>query len=115
MYKQFFEETIAKIEATRQRDIEIAKQKAMQEQIIPFNKEIDTSLRDAIAELQNQHTSKITQMQQVFEAEKKALAEAATNKKNAFAESIIATSVASINDKANATIAKLRELADEEA
>jgi hypothetical protein len=115
VYKQIFDETIAKIEATRQRDIEIAKQKAMQEQIIPFNRDIDNSLRDAIAELQTQHNAKIAQMQQAFEAEKQALAEAANNKKSAFAETTIAASVLTINAEADTAIAKLRELVGEEA
>jgi hypothetical protein len=115
MYKQIFDETIAKIEATRQRNIEIAKQKAMQEQIIPFNCDIDNSLRDAIAELQTQHNTKIAQMQQAFEAEKQALAEAANSKKSAFAENTIATAVSVINAEADTTIAKLREIASKGA
>ena len=109
MYKQFFEETIAKIEANRQRDIEAAKQKAMQEQIIPFQRDIDNSLRDAIAELQTQHNAKIAQMQQIFEAEKKSLFEAANDRKTAYAETTIATAISVINAEADNAIAKLRE------
>jgi hypothetical protein len=115
MYKQIFDEAIAKIEASRQRDIEVAKQKVMQEQIVPFNREIDNSLRDAIAELQNQHQVKIAQIQQSFEAEKKALAEAANAKKAAFAETAIGASVLSINAEADTAIARLRELVGKEA
>lgn len=115
MYKQIFDETIAKIEAVRQREIEIAKQKAMQEQIVPFNRDIDNSLRDAISELQTQHNAKIAQMQQAFEAEKKALAEAANNKKNAFAETTLATAVLAIQANADTAIAKLREFVGEGA
>lgn len=115
MYKQFFEEAIAKIEANRQRDIEVAKQKAMQEQIIPFNRDIDNSLRDAIAELQAQQNAKIAQMQQVFDAEKQALAEAANNKKTENAKNTIDAAVLTINAEAETAIAKLREFIGKEA
>lgn len=115
MYKQIFDETIAKIEADRQRNIEIAKQKALQEQVVPFNRDIDNSLRDAIAELQHQHNEKIAQMQQAFEAEKKALAEAASHKKTAYAETTMAAAVLTINAEADTAIAKLREFIGEEA
>jgi hypothetical protein len=115
MYKQIIDEAISKIEVNRQREIEIAKQKAMQEQIAPFNRDIDNSLREAIAELQNKHNAKITQMQQAFEAEKHALAEAANNKKSSFAETTIATAVLAINANADTTIAKLREFIGEGA
>jgi hypothetical protein len=115
MYKQVIDEAIAKIEATRQRDIEVAKQRTMQEQIIPFNRDIDNSLREAIAELQTQHNTKIAQMQQAFEAEKQALAEAANNKKSAFAETAVSTAVLAINAEADTAIAKLRELVGEGA
>ena len=79
---RFFDEAIAKIEANRQREIELAKQKAMQEQIVPFNRDIDNSLREAIAELQTQHNAKIAHMQQMFDAEKQSLCEAANDKKD---------------------------------
>lgn len=115
MYNQIFEETIAKIEATRQRECEMAKQTVTQEQIIPFNRDIDASLRDAIAELQNQHNEKISQLQKAFEAEKKALSEAAAAKKASFAESTIATAVSLINAAADTSIRKLRDIMGERA
>jgi hypothetical protein len=115
MYKQVIDEAIAKIEATRQRDIEVAKQKAMQEQVIPFNRDIDNALREAIAELQTQHNAKIAQMQKDIEAEKQTLVEAANNKKSAYAETAISTAVLAINAEADTAIAKLRELVGKEA
>lgn len=109
MYEQIFDEAIAKIEANRQREIEVTKQKVYQEQVVPFNREIDNSLRDAIAELQSQHNAKIAHMQQSFEAEKQSLVEAANNKKTSFQESSVAAAVFAINAEADAAIAKLRE------
>jgi HD-GYP domain-containing protein (c-di-GMP phosphodiesterase class II) len=115
MYRQIIDEAIAKIEANRQRDIEVAKQKAMQDQITPFNRDMDESLRKAIAELQTQHNAKIAQMQQAFEAEKQALAEVANNKKAAFAETTISTAVFTINAVADDMIEKMREFIGEGA
>ena len=115
MYKQIYENAIAQIEANRVRDIEVAKQKATQDQIVPFNRDIDISLRDAIAELQSQHTAKIAQLQHAFEAEKNALAEAANNKKAVNAETVIATAVSVINAEADAAIANLRKFINEGA
>lgn len=115
MYRQIIDEAIAKIEANRQRDIEVAKQKTMQEQIIPFNRDMDESLRKAISELQTQHTAKIANIQQAFEAEKQALVEAANSKKNSFAETAIETAVFAINAEADGAISKLREFIGEGA
>lgn len=111
MYQQIFEEAIAKIEARRQHDCEVAKQKAMQEQIVPFNRDIDNSLREAISELQTQHNSKIAQLQQAFENEKKVLAEAAAKKKSDNAESVISSAVSVINAEADTAIAQLQKIA----
>lgn len=115
MYNQIIEEAIAKIEANRQREIEVAKQKVMQEQIVPFNRDIDNSLRDAIAELQTQHNAKIAHMQQMFEAEKQSLCEVANNKKTAYAETTIATAISVINAEAETTINELRKFIGEGA
>lgn len=115
MYKQIFDDAIARIEATRQRNIDVAKQKAMQEQVIPFNRDIDNALREAITELQNQHNAKIAQMQKDIEAEKQTLVEAANKKKAAYAETAISTAVVAINAEADTAIAKLRELVGKEA
>lgn len=115
MYKHIYENAIAQIEATRQREIEVAKQRVMQEEIIPFNREIDNSLRDAITELQAQHNSKIAQLQQVFEAEKSALAEAAAKKKDSFAETAIATAITVINANADNAIAHFKKYVGEGA
>lgn len=114
-YNHIFENAIAQIEATRQREIELAKQRVMQEEIAPFNRDIDVSLRDAISELQAQHNAKIAQLQQTFDAEKTALAEAATKKKESFAETAFATAISVINANADAAIAHFKKYLGEGA
>lgn len=115
MVRQIFEEAVAKIEANRQREIEVARQRAMQEQIIPFNRDIDEHLRNAIAELQTQHNARISQMQQAFELEKSALADAAAKKKSDNAEAVIFSVSSAIEAEANDAIKRLREIIGEEA
>ena len=115
MYRHIYENAIVQIEASRQREIDSAKQKVMQEEIVPFNRDIDVSLRDAIAELQAQHNAKIAQLQQTFEAEKSALADAAAKRKESFAETAIATAISVINANADKAIAPFKKLIEEEA
>lgn len=115
MYKHIYENAISQIESTRQRETESVKQRVMQEEIIPFNREIDSSLREAISELQTQHNAKIAQMQQAFDAEKATLAEAAAKRKESFAETAIATALSVINAKADNAIANFKKLIDEGA
>lgn len=114
-YNHIYENAIAQIEATRQRDVESAKQRVLQEEIIPFNRDIDASLRDAIAELQARHNAKIAQLQQAFEAEKLALADAANKRKEAASDSAISAAVSVINATADAAIAHLKKMIGEEA
>lgn len=115
MFKHIFESTISAIESERARNIELVKQKVMQEQVLPFNREIDISLRDAISEMQNAHNERIAQMQKSFEAEKTALHEAATKKKADNAEIAISSATAEINKKADEAIARLQHLIGKEA
>lgn len=115
MFKHIFENTVAQIEAMRQRETEAAKQKVMQEQVVPYNHDIDASLREAISELQKQHNDKIAQLQRAFEAEKITLTEAAATKKATFAEGAIEAAVSVIDAEANTAIANLRKYIGEEA
>lgn len=114
-YNHIFENAIAQIEATRQREIEVTKQRVMQEEIVPFNRDIDEKLREAIMEMQTRHNAKIAQLQQNFDEEKQALAEAAAKKKEAFAETAIATAITVINANADNAIAHFKKFVGEGA
>lgn len=115
MFNHIYENSIAQIEATRQRAVETEKQRVMQEKIAPFSRDIDVSLRDAISELQSQHNAKIAQMQQAFEAEKNALCEAANKKKEAYAETELASAISVINANADAAISHFKKFIVKEA
>lgn len=112
MIKQILENAISNIESNRQREAEIAKQTVIREKVVPFNAEIDTSLREAMNELQAKHNEKIAQMQQALEAEKTILTEAATQKKAEFSEQQIESAVALINAQADAAIQNLKKMID---
>jgi hypothetical protein len=105
MFEQIIQNAIAQIEATRQRHITDCKQKVTQEKIVPFNAEIDSSLRAAISEVQQETANKITAIQQEFEATKKRMQEVAEAKKSAFATQTIEEAIAMINLEADTTIA----------
>ena len=115
MFKHIYENAIATIESDRARQVEVAKQKVMQEQVLPFNRDIDASLRDAITELQTRHNERISEMQKAFEQEKHALTEAAQKKKADNAEVAIATATAAINKSADDAIAHFRTILGKEA
>ena len=108
MIKKIYEEAISKIEANRAREIEVAKQKATQEKIAPFNADIDASLRAAIQELTAQLNEKIKQIQDNFNSQKQSLIEAAEKKKKEHAETAIDIAVSVINQQADYAIANLK-------
>lgn len=108
MFKQIIENAIAQIEAERQRKSAECKQKVTQEKIIPFNTDIDASLRAAIAEVQQETANKISSIQQEFEATKKSMQESAEIKKQAFAKATIDEALSLINYEADTTIAHLQ-------
>lgn len=109
MIKQIYEQGIAQIEGDRQRKIEAERQRVIREQVVPFNAEIDTALRDAIAEENRQCNATIAAVQARFEEQRKSLTEAAERKKKENAEAVIATAVAVINKKADDAIRYLKD------
>lgn len=114
MIKNIYENAIAQLEADKNRECEIARQKAMQEKVVPYNAEVDASLRDAIAALQNQHNTKVMELQHAFEAEKKAMVEAAAKRKSDFAESTMASATSLIEHETKKAIDHLKTFIDKQ-
>lgn len=111
---QIYKNSIAQIDNDRNREIELVRQRVNQDQVIPFSRDIDNSLREAVTELQNKLTEKISNLQKEFEEEKRYMAEAAAKKKEAFAESAISTACYEINKKADDAIAAFTKLIEQE-
>lgn len=114
MIKQIYNQAISQIEATRAREIETAKQKVTQEQIIPFNNDIDVSLQNAFAELSVEQNAIIEKIHEEYEAKRKEMRSAAENKKAQFADSAIGTAVFAINANAEKALAPLKKYLSEQ-
>ena len=113
----FIQTTISQVQSQRTSDIERAKQKAMQEQIAPFNNEIETSKQKAIAELTQQFQAKVSELQQTLEAQKREIHDASEKKKADFAQMTlmgVEADVATRYDKVLADLAKIAEYTDKE-
>lgn len=114
MVKDIFESTIAQIEAKRQREIEATRQRVMQELVIPFNREIDVSLRDAIMELQEETNAQIAKIQEAFAEKKRVLEKSAIDKKMSFEKNEIEKAITEINYTADKSILHLRKFIGEQ-
>lgn len=108
MFEQIIQNAIAQIESERQRKIAECKQRVTQEKIVPFNAEIDSALRAAFAEVQQDAANKIAAIQQEVEATKKHMQEAAEAKKATYATSATEEALSLINYEADTTIAHLQ-------
>ena len=109
MTNEIFSRAISELETDRQRKVEAVKQKVLAEQIAPYNRDIDTSLREALAELQSQYTAEIAAVQRKFEEQKTLLAERAAKSKSDYQETAIAAAVAGINAEIDEAVAYLKK------
>lgn len=114
MVNQIYQQAVSQIEANRAREIEIAKQKVMQEQIIPFNRDIDNSLQNAYTEIQAEQAEKIAKIQEDYELKKAELAKRAQDKKAQFADSAINAAIYTINTNAEKALAPLKKFLSEQ-
>lgn len=110
MLKQIIETAKAQVEAKRQQQIQEVRQRLIQEVIAPHNAEVDTLLRGALAEMQTAHAERIKQMNEQYEAERKALIARADADKTAFAEEAVARATVEINDRADKALAGLEAI-----
>lgn len=113
MIKPYLEEVVKKIEAERERQIEIVKERVTREKIIPFNQEIDKAREKAIAELQESLNAAIVAHQERFAKEKNSLIEAGERKKSENANTVITTEVGIVTIEYDRAITKLKEQIEE--
>lgn len=109
--------SISQVQSQRTTEIERAKQKANQEQIAPFNVEIETSKQKAINELTQQFQARVAELQKELEAQKKEITDASEKKKADFAQMTLTSvevAVAARYDKVLADLAKIAEYTDKE-
>lgn len=107
--KSQLEQTIKNLEAERDREVAIIKDKATREKIVPYNQEAD-KLRDlAIAELQTTMNEDIKARQEKFASDKKAIVEENEKRKENNASAVIATETYAVTVTYDKAIAKLKE------
>ena len=107
--KLHLEQAIKSLEAEKEREANIVKDKVMKEKIIPFNQEIDIAREKAIAELQSSLNSTILAHQEKFAKDKQIMIEAGEKKKQENAAMVLATETSVVTIKYDKAIAKLKE------
>ena len=112
------QDTISRLEQQKRVEIERAKQKAMQEQIITYNTEIDNMRSKAIAEIteevnaeiariQQEANSKIAKKQQELAERKNELTEVGEKKKTEHANVTLASAEATVTAEFDETLKAL--------
>lgn len=110
MVKQHFENAIKQIEADRERQIALVKEKVTREQIIPHNNEVNHSRDNAVAELTQKLNEDIAKLQEKFAIEKQALVEMGEKNKSEYAETAISTETAIVSKQYDEAIRDLQAL-----
>lgn len=114
--RQIISQTIAQIEAQKQREISLSKEKVIRDKIVPFNNEIDRARDKAINELETKLNQDIEALKVKFAQDKKNLIDMGEQKKADFQRTSVEAEIATVN--AQSTIAKsklekiLQELGD---
>lgn len=107
--KLHLEQAVKNLEAEKQREEAIVKEKAMREKIAPYNQEADSMRDKAIVELQQNMNEDITARQAKFAKEKQEIVEENEKRKENNANAVLATETYTITVKYNKAIAKLNE------
>ena len=110
--KQHAENALKNMQAERDRELAIARERVTREKIVPNNQEVDSAMAKAMEEITKQRDEAISQVQAQFSDNRTALIEEAARQKNTFAERVMAEETAVINakyDSAEADLAAIIE------
>lgn len=107
--KAHLEQTVKNLEAEKEREVAIIKEKTTREKIIPYNQEADKGRDLAIAELQSNLNEDITARQAKFAKEKQEIVEENEKRKENNANAVLATETYTITVKYDKAISKLNE------
>lgn len=106
--KIHLEQAIKSLEAEREREVAVIKERVTREKILPFNKEMDIARDKAIAEKQQALNATIVAHQEQFAKEKQEIIDAGEKKKADNATSVIATETYSVTVKYDKAITALQ-------
>lgn len=107
--KAHLEQAVKSLEAEKEREVAIVKDKATREKIVPYNQEADKGRDLAIAELQASLNEDITARQAKFAKEKKEIFDENEKRKENNANAVLATETFSVSVEYDKAIAKLNE------
>ena len=104
-----FETMIKNLEAEKEREAALVKEKAMREKIVPYNREIDIARDKAIAEKQEALNQAISTQQEIFAKERQKIVDAAEKKKQDNMNSVLATETYTVTGVYDKEISFLKE------
>ena len=107
--KAHLEQAIKNLEAEREKEVAIIKEKATREKIVPYNQEMDIARDKAISEKQQALNATIVAHQEQFAKEKQEIIQAAEKKKQENANSVLTTETYTVTVKYDKAISKLKE------
>lgn len=111
--KSILEQAVKSIEAKRDSEIAIIKDRVLREKVAPYNAEVDSYRAKALTEIDNELATKIAELKATYEAKKADLVKIGEEKKKANADSVLAAELAVITIKYDGEIAKLNaQIAD---
>lgn len=105
--KDILLQAVKSIEAKRDRDVAVLKDRIVREKVAPYNADIDQKRAMALTELDTELNAKIVELRQVYEAKKQELVRLGEEKKKENAETLLATELAVVTVDYDAQIAKL--------
>ena len=111
--KAHLETAVKALEAEREREVAIIKDKTTREKIVPYNQELDVARDKAIAEKQSALNATILAHQEQFAKDKKEIIDAAEKKKQENATAVITTEAYTVTCEYDKAIAKLKEQIEE--
>lgn len=107
--KAYLEQVIKNLEAEKEREVAVIKERVTREKILPYNQEADKGRDLAIAELQSTMNENIKACQEKFAKEKQAIVEENEKRKENNANAVLATETYEVTGKYDKAIAKLNE------
>ena len=111
--KEILMQAVAQLEREHQQQVEVVRQKVMQEEIAPFNRDIDISLDKAVTQLTEELNRNISLLQEKYQKDKAELFEAGEKKKKDNMESVLSARTCSVNVSYSQQISKIKSQIEE--
>lgn len=111
--KAHLEQAVKALEAEKEREVAIIKEKATREIIVPYNRQMDEARDKAIAEKQQTLNTTILAQQEQFKKEREELIALGEKKKEEHATATITTEAYSVTVKYDKAISKLNQQIEE--